>query len=58
MPLTKTGKAIKYDMQKEYGKDKGERVFYATMNKEKMHGKWDKKKSYSKQTVNMAKEML
>jgi hypothetical protein len=32
MPLTKKGKKIKSAMQEQYGKDKGERVFYASQN--------------------------
>ena len=35
MPLTKSGEKIKRKMKKSYGKKKGERVFYATMNKNK-----------------------
>lgn len=38
MPLTKRGKKIKAAMTKEYGKEKGERVFYATENKGKIKG--------------------
>ena len=33
MPLTKKGSKIKKAMIKEYGKEKGERVFYASENK-------------------------
>ena len=33
MPLTKKGTKIKKAMQKEYGTEKGERVFYASQNK-------------------------
>jgi len=33
MPLTSKGAKIKRAMQSEYGKDKGERVFYASRNK-------------------------
>lgn len=33
MPLNAKGKKIKAAMQKEYGKKKGEQVFYATENK-------------------------
>ena len=33
MPLTKKGKKIKRSMSKTYGKEKGERVFYASANK-------------------------
>lgn len=38
MPLTKKGKKIKKAMQKEYGKRKGDQVFYATENKGKIKG--------------------
>lgn len=33
MPLTKKGRKIKRAMKKQYGTDKGERVFYASANK-------------------------
>jgi hypothetical protein len=33
MPLTKKGKKIKQAMQAQYGKEKGEDVFYASQNK-------------------------
>lgn len=33
MPLTKKGKTVLSSMRKQYGKDKGERVFYASINK-------------------------
>jgi hypothetical protein len=32
MPLTKKGKKIKKEMQDQYGKGKGEQVFYASQN--------------------------
>lgn len=32
MPLTKKGEEIKSAMQKNYGKEKGEQVFYASRN--------------------------
>lgn len=38
MPLTPKGKKIKSAMQKQYGKDKGERVFYASQNKGTVKG--------------------
>lgn len=43
MPLTTKGKKIKAAMQKEYGKKKGEKVFYASANKGKIT-KVEKKK--------------
>jgi len=49
MPLTKTGRKVLRDMQKQYGKDKGEGVFYASINKENSgSGKWHKKKKKHK----------
>lgn len=33
MPLNKKGKKIKKAMEKEYGKKKGEKIFYASKNK-------------------------
>lgn len=33
MPLNKTGEKIKREMMKEYGEKKGEKVFYASVNK-------------------------
>jgi|TARA_E500000318_G_scaffold14406_1_gene14025 hypothetical protein len=33
MPLTKKGKKIMKSMKKQYGKKKGETVFYASRNK-------------------------
>lgn len=44
MPLTVKGKKIKSAMQKEYGKKKGEKIFYATENKGKIKGVTKKKK--------------
>lgn len=38
MPLTKKGKKIMHAMKKEYGGEKGERVFYASVNKGKVKG--------------------
>lgn len=45
MPLTKKGKKIKKAMEKEYGKKKGEKVFYASANKGKIKGVAKGKKS-------------
>lgn len=44
MPLTKKGKKVKAAMKKQYGKEKGEQVFYATENKGKVKGLGKKKK--------------
>lgn len=38
MPLTLKGKKIKEAMEKEYGEEKGEKVFYASENKGKIKG--------------------
>lgn len=38
MPLTKKGKKIMSAMEKEYGKDKGKKVFYASQNKGTIKG--------------------
>lgn len=38
MPLNKKGKKIKSAMQKTYGKNKGERIFYASENKGTIKG--------------------
>lgn len=35
MPLNKGGKKMEHSMEKEYGKKKGKKVFYATENKAK-----------------------
>ena len=38
MPLTKKGTKIKAAMKKEYGAEKGEKVFYASENKGTIKG--------------------
>lgn len=38
MPLTKKGKKIRTALEKYYGKEKGERVLYASINKGKIKG--------------------
>lgn len=38
MPLNTKGKKIKTAMQKQYGKERGERVFYASENKGTIKG--------------------
>ena len=38
MPLTRKGGIIKRAMRKQYGKEKGERVFYASQNKGTIKG--------------------
>lgn len=44
MPLTAKGKKVKAAMRKQYGKDKGERVFYAAETKGTMRGLAKKRK--------------
>ena len=44
MPLTKKGKKIKRAMEKTYGKEKGEDVFYASQNAGKIKGTHRKRK--------------
>ena len=36
MPLNKKGKKIMSSMKKQYGKKRGEQVFYASLNKKKI----------------------
>lgn len=38
MPLTKKGSKIMRSMRKQYGSEKGERVFYASANKGTIKG--------------------
>jgi hypothetical protein len=38
MPLTSKGKKIKASMEKQYGKEQGERVFYASEKKGNIKG--------------------
>ena len=44
VPLTPKGKKVKSAMRKQYGKDRGERVFYATENKGSVRGLAKKRK--------------
>ena len=44
MPLNKKGKKIMKSMKKQYGKKRGEQVFYATKNKGKIKGVDTKRK--------------
>ncbi|MCP5375192.1 MAG: hypothetical protein H6743_03750 [Rickettsiaceae bacterium] len=59
MPITKTGKKVKSSLVKEYGKKKGESIYYASIVKNSPgSSKWEKlgkgsqlakaKKTYSK----------
>jgi len=43
MPLTKKGKKIKRAMERQYGKKKGEQVFYASERKGSIGGVAKKK---------------
>lgn len=46
MPLTPSGNKVMGNMTKEYGAEKGKRVFYASINKGKPGSqKWHKTKS-------------
>lgn len=47
MPLTKKGAKIKKNMEKQYGKEKAEQVFYASKNKGTIKGV-DKKRRKKK----------
>jgi len=44
VPLTKKGTKIKSAMEKEYGKKKGDEVFYASQNKGTIKGTHKRKK--------------
>jgi hypothetical protein len=44
MPLTDKGKKILKQMQNKYGKEKGRKVFYASINSGKLKGVHLKKK--------------
>lgn len=43
MPLTKKGKKIKRKMRQTYGKEEGDRVFYASQNAGTIEGTHKKK---------------
>lgn len=45
MPLTSKGKKIMASMEKEYGEEKGEQVFYASRNKGVIKGVEGKSKA-------------
>ena len=48
MPLTRSGEKVLSSMQSQYGREKGERVFYASINKGKPgSAKWHGKKTSS-----------
>ena len=46
MPLTDKGKKIKKAMKKQYGKKKGEKIFYASANKGTITGIEKRKHAY------------
>ena len=52
MPLTDKGRKIKRKMKKTYGKEKAERVFYASKNKGKIKGIDKTKKRKKRRTRN------
>ena len=56
MPLTDKGNTILAAMRKQYGTDKGERVFYASINKGTVKGAEETKpKSYAARMASYAK---
>jgi hypothetical protein len=52
MPLTKKGKKIKSAMQEQYGKKKGEQVFYASQNAGTITGTEKKQKKKKRGLMN------
>jgi hypothetical protein len=52
MPLTKKGTKIKSAMQEQYGKKKGEQVFYASQNAGKITGTEKKQKKKKRGLMN------
>ena len=48
MPLTEKGKKIKRNMEQEYGKERGDRVFYASQNKGTIKGTHKKRPAKKK----------
>lgn len=48
MPLSKKGAKILESMKKTYGEQKGEEVFYASVNKGIIKGAEEKKKAWKK----------
>lgn len=46
MPLTKKGRKIKRAMTRQYGKEKGKRVFYASQNKGTIRGTHRERKKH------------
>ena len=50
MPLKQKGKKIMKSMKKQYGKKKGEKIFYASKNKGVIKGEKTKKRSINAKT--------
>lgn len=51
MPLTKSGGKVMRSMKAQYGAEKGERVFYASINKGKPGSRqWHKSRGGSRRT--------
>jgi hypothetical protein len=48
MPLTDKGRKILASMKEQYGEEKGERVFYASINAGKITGAEGEKKHHKK----------
>ena len=55
MPLTETGQKVLSSMKSQYGDDKGEQVFYATMNKESKKSEWERNKAGSHSPIKFRK---
>jgi hypothetical protein len=52
MPLTKDGKKVLANMKKQYGDEKGEEVFYASINANKPGSeKWHEKPKKTKKRL-------
>ena len=62
MPLTKSGKKVLSEMEKEYGEKKGKQVFYASLNaKKKGSSDWHKKTksgNFSKEAIAVANRRM
>ena len=56
MPLTKTGRKVMSSMKEQYGKEKGESVFYASINKGvKGSSEWHRNRAGSHSPVKFRK---
>lgn len=56
MPLTKKGKEILTSMQEEYGEEKGNQVFYASVNAGTITGAERKRRHVSKHRARITPE--